>query len=163
MLAVVALPEENASAYLACSRAATAVSKLVRLGLLLRLYSYSPTGLPTLVWAKVVDREMGSITAPVTGSCGEPACTASVPKPCTGDGARGGVEMEWSWTVMTLSMPQIRVGFCLESLLRCPIEAVDQLCSQHLSELLNDDCKAWDDKAENVILWGDDDFKCRGA
>jgi hypothetical protein len=39
MVAVVALPEEKARAYLACSRAATAVSKFVRFGLLLRLYS----------------------------------------------------------------------------------------------------------------------------
>lgn len=29
-----------------------------RLGLELRVYSYRPTGLPTLVWAKVVDREI---------------------------------------------------------------------------------------------------------
>lgn len=29
-----------------------------RLGLALRTYSYRPTGLPTLVWAKVVEREI---------------------------------------------------------------------------------------------------------
>jgi hypothetical protein len=29
-----------------------------RLGLALRVYSYRPTGLPTLVWAKVVEREI---------------------------------------------------------------------------------------------------------
>lgn len=34
------------------------------------------------------------MTAPVVGSCGLPACTARVPKLCTGDGARGGVSME---------------------------------------------------------------------
>ena len=33
------------------------------------------------------------MTAPVTGSCGLPAWTASVPKPCTGEGALGGVSM----------------------------------------------------------------------
>jgi hypothetical protein len=68
MMAVVAEPEENASAYLACSRAATAFSKLSRLGFEEREYSYAPTGLPTEVWAKVVEREMDSMTAPVTGS-----------------------------------------------------------------------------------------------
>ncbi len=73
MVAVVALPDEKASACLAFSRAATAISKLVRLGFELRLYSYAPTGLPTADCAKVVEREMGSITAPVVGSCGLPA------------------------------------------------------------------------------------------
>ncbi len=93
MTVVAALPDEKARAYLACSRAATMVSKLARFGLLLRLYSNSPTGLPTAVWAKVVDSEMASMTAPVAGSCGDPACTARVPNPWTGDGARGGVVM----------------------------------------------------------------------
>lgn len=54
---------------------------------------YEPIGLPTAVCPKVVDKEIGSITAPVTGSSGDPACTANVPKPWTGDGARGGVAM----------------------------------------------------------------------
>ena len=35
----------------------------------------------------------GAITAPVTGSSGLPACTASVPKPFTGDAALGGVSI----------------------------------------------------------------------
>ena len=68
MIAVVAEPEENARAYFACSRAATAASKLSRLGLEDREYSYWPTGLPTADCAKVVEREMDSMTAPVTGS-----------------------------------------------------------------------------------------------
>jgi hypothetical protein len=59
-----------------------------------------PTGFPTLVCANVVDSEIGSMTAPVTGSCGLPACTANVPKRCTGDGARGGVSMGTSEIVM---------------------------------------------------------------
>lgn len=77
------------------------------------MYSYAPTGLPTLVWAKVVDNEIwiyvshgcvrnagivristDSMTAPVEGSWGLPACTANVPKLCTGDDARGGVSIE---------------------------------------------------------------------
>jgi hypothetical protein len=32
--------------------------KTYRLGLELRVYSYKPTGLPTLVWAYVVDKEI---------------------------------------------------------------------------------------------------------
>lgn len=35
-----------------------------------------------------------SMTAPVAGSCGLPACTARVPKLCTGDDARGGVSID---------------------------------------------------------------------
>lgn len=35
-----------------------------------------------------------SMTAPVAGSCGLPACTARVAKLYSGDGARGGVSME---------------------------------------------------------------------
>lgn len=73
MTAVVAEPDENANACFACSSAATAVSKLSRFGFDDRLYSYLPIGLPTLVCAKVVERDMDSMTAPVTGSCGEPA------------------------------------------------------------------------------------------
>lgn len=65
---MVADPDENARACLAFSSAAMAVSKLSRLGFEERLYSYLPIGLPTLVCAKVVEREMDSITAPVTGS-----------------------------------------------------------------------------------------------
>jgi hypothetical protein len=42
----------------------------------------------------------GSITAPVTGSCGLPACTAKVPNLCTGEGARGGVSIGCSESVM---------------------------------------------------------------
>ena len=57
MVAVVADPEEKARAYLACSSAATASSKLVRLGLELRIYSYAPTGLPTEVCANVVESD----------------------------------------------------------------------------------------------------------
>jgi hypothetical protein len=34
-----------------------------RLGLELRVYSYRPTGLPTLVWAKVVDSEIYAIVS----------------------------------------------------------------------------------------------------
>ena len=68
IIAVVAEPEEKARAYFACSRAATAFSKLSRLGFEDREYSYAPTGLPTAVWAKVVEREIDSMTAPVTGS-----------------------------------------------------------------------------------------------
>ena len=41
-----------------------------------------------------------SMTAPVTGSCGDPAWTALVPNLCTGDGARGGVSMGSSNLVM---------------------------------------------------------------
>lgn len=51
IVAVVAEPEENARAWRACSRAATAVSRFVRLGLEEREYSCVPTGLPTLDWA----------------------------------------------------------------------------------------------------------------
>ena len=74
-MAVVADPDEKARANLACSRAATACSKLslearqkrwkapesdlhYRLGFELLVYSYAPTGLPTPVWAKVVEREI---------------------------------------------------------------------------------------------------------
>lgn len=32
-------------------------------------------------------------------TCGEPACTARVPKPWTGEGARGGVSIGWSIVV----------------------------------------------------------------
>ena len=39
-------------------------------------------------------KRTASMTAPVVGSCGLPACTARVPKLWTGDGARGGVSME---------------------------------------------------------------------
>ena len=42
----------------------------------------------------------GSMTAPVTGSCGEPAWTARVPNLWTGEGARGGVSIWCSATVM---------------------------------------------------------------
>lgn len=94
MLAVVAEPEEKARAWRACSRAAMASSKLSLFGFELLLYSYKPTGLPTAVCAKVVEREIGAITAPVVGSIGEPACTARVPKLWTGEGARGGVSMQ---------------------------------------------------------------------
>lgn len=106
---MVAEPEEKARAYLACSRAAIQVSKLVLLGFADRVYSYSPTGFPTAVWAKVVEREIwecqgkdmcmqegrytDSMTAPVTGSIGDPACTARVPNFCTGEGALGGVSI----------------------------------------------------------------------
>ena len=90
---MVAEPEENAKAYLAFSSDAMLRSKLSRLGLEERVYSYAPSGCPTADCAKVVEREMGSITAPVTGSCGEPAWTARVPNLWTGDGARGGVSM----------------------------------------------------------------------
>jgi len=58
MVAVVAEPEEKARAKRACSRAAIARSKLSRLGLEDREYSYSPTGFPTLVWANVVESEI---------------------------------------------------------------------------------------------------------
>ena len=92
MVAVVALPDENASAYRACSSAAIASSKLSRFGFDDLEYSYKPIGLPTAVCANVVERDNGSITAPVVGSMGEPACIASVPKLYTGDGARGGSE-----------------------------------------------------------------------
>ena len=73
-------PEEKARAKRACSSAATAFSKLSlygagnsqttgpwqrettgvkdRFGLELLVYSYAPTGLPTPVWANVVDREI---------------------------------------------------------------------------------------------------------
>jgi hypothetical protein len=94
MLAVVAEPEEKARAWRACSRAAMASSKLSLFGFELLLYSYKPTGLPTAVCAKVVEREIGAMTAPVVGSMGEPACTARVPKLWTGEGARGGVSMQ---------------------------------------------------------------------
>lgn len=72
---MVAEPEEKARAYLACSRAAIACSKLslcemsesgsvssviptYLLGLELLTYSYAPMGFPTPVWAKVVEREI---------------------------------------------------------------------------------------------------------
>lgn len=74
IVAVVAEPDEKASANRACSRAATAVSKLslssyqsettmrtcceYLFGFELRTYSYAPTGLPTPICAKVVDREI---------------------------------------------------------------------------------------------------------
>ena len=54
---MVAEPEAKASAYLACSRAAIACSKLSRFGFELREYSCAPIGFPTLVWAKVVERD----------------------------------------------------------------------------------------------------------
>ena len=74
-MAVVADPDEKARANLACSRAATACSKLsleacqnrwkapeadirYRFGFELLVYSYGPTGLPTPVCAKVVEREI---------------------------------------------------------------------------------------------------------
>ena len=74
-MAVVADPDEKAKAKLACSRAATACSKLFlkacqktrtaaesdlhyRFGFELLVYSYAPRGLPTPVWAKVVEREI---------------------------------------------------------------------------------------------------------
>ena len=74
-MAVVADPDEKARANLACSRAATACSKLslaacqkawkapepelhYRLGFELLVYSYAPMGLPTAVCAKVVEREI---------------------------------------------------------------------------------------------------------
>lgn len=68
-------------------------SKLTRFGFEDRVYSNSPTGLPTADCANVVLSEMGSMTAPVTWSMGAPAWTARVPKPWTGDGARGGVSI----------------------------------------------------------------------
>lgn len=58
IVAVVAEPEENARAWLACSRAAMAVSRLVRLGLEEREYSCVPIGWPTLDCANVVEREI---------------------------------------------------------------------------------------------------------
>lgn len=58
MTAVVAEPEENASACFACSSAAIAVSKLSRFGFDDRTYSYCPTGLPTAVCANVVDSDI---------------------------------------------------------------------------------------------------------
>jgi hypothetical protein len=93
------------------------MAETYRLGFEERAYSYSPTGFPTSVWAKVVEREIctsqrldpqkkgsgkrtASMTAPVTGSWGLPAWTARVPKPCTGEGARGGVSMGCSEMVM---------------------------------------------------------------
>jgi hypothetical protein len=92
-------------------------SEAYRLGFDEREYSYSPTGFPTAVCAYVVDREIwrfqslrtrvsttcaltASITAPVTGSCGLPACTARVPNLCVGVGARGGVSIECSGSVI---------------------------------------------------------------
>ena len=70
-------------------------------------------GLPTLVCAKVVEREIymnisniaypgqkvskiltDSMTAPVVGSWGLPAWTARVPKLCTGEGTFGGVRID---------------------------------------------------------------------
>jgi len=65
MLAVVAEPDEKPSAYLACSRAATAFSKLSRLGFEDLEYSYSPTGFPTAVCAYVVDSEIYSRLATI--------------------------------------------------------------------------------------------------
>lgn len=44
------------------------------------------------------------MTAPVTGSWGEPAWTARVPNLWTGDGARGGVSMG-AWPLMILLRP----------------------------------------------------------
>lgn len=73
MVAVVALPELKARAYRACSSAATASSKLSRLGFEDLEYSYCPIGLPTDVWAKVVESDKGAITAPVEGSGWAPA------------------------------------------------------------------------------------------
>lgn len=51
MIAVVADPDEKASACFPCSRAPIAVSKLVLFGLALLVYSYSPTGTPIDFWA----------------------------------------------------------------------------------------------------------------
>ncbi len=89
----------------------------------LREYSYAPTGCPTRVCAKVVEREIYSreanksvkdplsnfinsqgrqaeeeeltlsITAPVTASCGDPAWTANVPNLWVGVAGRGGVSI----------------------------------------------------------------------
>lgn len=100
---MVAEPEEKDKAYLACSRAAIASSKLSLFGLEEREYSYRPMGLPKDVWANVVEREMGAMTAPVEGSMGEPACTARVPKLWTGVAARMGVSMQPSSVVVTRS------------------------------------------------------------
>lgn len=96
MVAVAAEPEEKARPNLPCSRAATACSKPSRLGLADREYSYSPTGWAAALWAKVVDREMAGMTAPVVLSWGAPACTARVPNPdivCVVCRFLGGVEM----------------------------------------------------------------------
>lgn len=78
MRAVVAEPDEKARAKRACSRAATAFSKLSLqyicqakifsghrcaadlFGFELLVYSYAPTGFPTPVWANVVDSEIYS-------------------------------------------------------------------------------------------------------
>jgi hypothetical protein len=51
-------------------------------------------GRPTAVCAKVVDKDIGAMTAPVEGSRGEPAWTARVPNPCTGEGALAGVSIQ---------------------------------------------------------------------
>jgi hypothetical protein len=91
--AVVAEPEEKAKANFPFSNAAIAFSKFCRFGLAERVYS-NPMGFPTAVCAKVVESVIwkliqaqlielltGSMTAPEVGSIGEPAWTASVPKP----------------------------------------------------------------------------------
>lgn len=46
------------------------------------------------------DELTGSITAPVTGSMGDPACTANVPNAWSGEGALGGVSIDCSMIVM---------------------------------------------------------------
>lgn len=56
IVAVVAEPDEKARAWRACSKAATAVSKLCLFGLDDLVYSYAPMGWPTADWANVVLR-----------------------------------------------------------------------------------------------------------
>lgn len=54
-------------------------------------------------------KHTGSMTAPVTGSCSAPACTARVPNLCTGEGARGGVSIGCSGSVM-MAVVEKRLG-----------------------------------------------------
>jgi len=79
MVAVAAEPDENASACLPPSSAATASSKASRVGLPEREYSYLAS--PGDFCLNVVESEMGGMTAPVTGSgcCHHYVCVSVLP------------------------------------------------------------------------------------
>lgn len=64
---------------------------------------------------------MGSMTAPVVGSMGDPACTASVPNPWTGVGERGGVSIGPSTTAPPAGSPEAVIVIAVaSSFVACP-------------------------------------------
>lgn len=75
---------------------------------------------------EVYGKNTDSMTAPVLGSRGLPACTARVPKFCRGEGARGGVSIDPSPFVAwgDISTVMRRVYF-LSSLLQRVCRAKD--------------------------------------